>query len=53
MIDKSSKEKVVDVKRSGDRIILIKLVVEELILNILSAYAPQVGLPVADKNKFW
>ena len=53
LIDKSFKDKVVDVKRSGDRIILIKLVVGKLILNILSAYAPQVGLPVADKNRFW
>ncbi|XP_061366716.1 uncharacterized protein LOC133309877, partial [Gastrolobium bilobum] len=53
MIDRSFRDKVVDVKRKGDRIILVKLVVGDLILNILSVYAPQVGLQPIDKSKFW
>ena len=53
MIDKTLKDRVVDVKRKGDRIILVKLVVEDLILNVLSVYAPQVGLPESVKLQFW
>jgi hypothetical protein len=34
---------VVDVKRQGDRIIVVKLVFGDVVLNIISAYAPQVG----------
>ncbi|XP_061347361.1 uncharacterized protein LOC133292888 [Gastrolobium bilobum] len=53
MIDKSFRDKVVDVKRKGDRIILVKLVVGDLILNILIVYAPQIGLQPTDKSQFW
>ena len=41
MIDKSLKDDVVDVIRRGDRIILVKLVVGDLVLNVISAYAPK------------
>ena len=40
LIDKSLKDRVVDVKRHGGRIILVKLVVGDLSLNVISAYAP-------------
>ena len=43
-VDKDLKEKIVGVKRLGDRIIIIKLVLAEDIIHIISAYAPQVGL---------
>ena len=39
LINKSLMYGVVDVKRRGDRIILVKLVVEDLVLNVISAYA--------------
>ena len=44
---------MVDVKRCGDRIILVKLVLRDLVLNIISVYAPQVGLNGSDKRQFW
>lgn len=53
LIDKSLKDGVVDVRRQGDRIILVKLVVGDLVLNIVSAYAPQVGLCESIKKQFW
>jgi hypothetical protein len=53
LIDKSLKDGVVDVKRLGDRIILIKLVIGHLVLNVISAYAPQVGLNENSKREFW
>ena len=43
LINKSLKYGVVDFKRRGDRIILVKLVVGDLVLNVISAYALQVG----------
>ena len=39
LIDKTLKDGVVDVKRQGDRIILVKLVLGDVVLNIISAYA--------------
>ena len=53
LIDKSLKDDVVDVRRRGDRIILVKLVVGDLVLNIISAYAPQVGHDESAKRQFW
>jgi exonuclease III len=40
LIDRSLKDGVVDVRRQGDRIILVKLVVGDSALNVISAYAP-------------
>jgi exonuclease III len=44
MLDKSLKDGVVDIKRQGDEIILVKLLINDLVFNIISAYAPQIGL---------
>ena len=41
VVDKHLKEKIVSEKRSGDRIIGIKLVLEEDIIHKTSAYAPK------------
>jgi hypothetical protein len=40
VLDKSVKDKVVDIKRQGDEIILVKLLIGDLIFNVTSAYAP-------------
>ncbi|KAK9119850.1 hypothetical protein Scep_017943 [Stephania cephalantha] len=37
----------------GDRLILVKLIIGDEKINILSAYAPQVGLSESIKRKFW
>ena len=39
LIDKSLKNSVVGVKRQGDRIILVKLVIGDMVLNVISVYA--------------
>ncbi|KAM1427860.1 hypothetical protein ACFXTO_020352 [Malus domestica] len=44
---------VVDVKRVGDRIMAIKIVIGQELINVISAYAPQVGLDTSSKEKFW
>jgi exonuclease III len=44
VLNKSLKDGVVDIKQQGERIILVKLLVGDLIFNVISAYAPQIGL---------
>jgi exonuclease III len=52
LIDKSLKNGVVTVRRQGDKIIIIKLIFGDLVLNVISAYAPQVGLSDDVKRRF-
>ena len=44
---------VAEVKRISDRIIVLKLIVGKATYSFVSVYAPQVGLPVADKDRFY
>ena len=53
LIDRSLKDVVVEVRRRGDRIILVRMVVGDSALNVISAYAPQVGLSESTKRQFW
>ena len=53
IIDKQLLENVVEVRRKGDRILLIKLILGREIFNVISIYAPQVGLDESSKRLFW
>ena len=46
-------ESVLEVKRVSDRLMAMKLGVKGSILNIVSAYAPQVNNSMKEKNDFW
>src|SRR5206468_1491119 len=46
-------EKVVEVKRINERLMLVRLTVGVRVVNIVSAYAPQAGRPYAEKEEFW
>ena len=52
VIDKQFIEDVVEVRRKDDRILLVKLILSREILNVISAYAPQVGLDESSKRQF-
>jgi exonuclease III len=52
LIDKSLKNGVVTIRRQEDRIIMIKLIFRDLVLNVISVYAPQVGLSDDVKRRF-
>ena len=45
-------EKVFEVQRVSDRIILVKLIVDERVITFLSVYSPQSGLSDEDKDLF-
>jgi len=43
----------VEVRRKGDRILLVKLILGREIFNVISVCAPQVGLDESSKRQFW
>ena len=53
IIDKQLLEDVVEVRRKGDKILLLKLILGREIFNVISIYAPQVGLNESSKRQFW
>ncbi|KAL4193919.1 hypothetical protein AMTRI_Chr06g179400 [Amborella trichopoda] len=44
IVENDLKDKIVDVKRVGDRLLLIKLILGDKIIDVISTYAPQAGL---------
>lgn len=52
VLDIDWKAKVVEVIRNSDRLIMAKLVIETVVLNVISTYAPQVGLDEGKKVNF-
>jgi hypothetical protein len=53
VLDNSLKNVVVDIKRQRDRIILVKLLVGDLVFNVISTYTPQIGLNDSVKRQLW
>ena len=53
VLRKELAESVVEVKRVSDRLMAMKLEIKGSILNIVSAYAPQVNNSMEEKNDFW
>nr|XP_016496954.1 PREDICTED: uncharacterized protein LOC107815830 [Nicotiana tabacum] len=53
LVDKDLRELVVEVRKVNDMLMTIKLVVGGFSLNIISAYAPEVGLDEEVKRRFW
>ncbi|KAJ7959944.1 Retrovirus-related Pol polyprotein LINE-1 [Quillaja saponaria] len=53
IVDGNLKDEVVEIKRKSDRIILVKLMIDKETFNIISAYAPQIGLDKSTKKAFW
>jgi len=52
LVDGDLREQVVEVRRINDRLMTINLVIGGCTLNIISAYAPQVGLDEEAKISF-
>ena len=46
-------DKVVEVKRINSRLILVKLIIGECLVSVISAYAPQAGRTEEEKDDFW
>ena len=46
-------DKVVEVRRVSDRVIILKVLLGKTVQNVISAYAPQAGRPNEEKEEFW
>ena len=46
-------DKVFSVQRISDRILLLKLIIGRTVFSFFSLYAPQIGLPLAEKVQFY
>ena len=53
VLRKELTESVLEVKRVSDRLMAMKLEINGSILNIVSAYAPQVNYSMEEINDFW
>nr|GEV70626.1 hypothetical protein [Tanacetum cinerariifolium] len=53
MVARRLKENVVRMTRRSDRIMTIYAVIDRETVNVISAYASQVGLSDVDKKRFW
>ncbi|KAE8654891.1 Detected protein of unknown function [Hibiscus syriacus] len=53
LVSSRLKENVVEVCRYHDRIMMIKVIIEAEVVNVLSVYAPHVGLGEGEKRCFW
>ena len=53
MLREELAESVLEVKRVSDRLMVMKLEAKGSILNIVSAYVPQVNNSMEEKNEFW
>ncbi|XP_071719021.1 uncharacterized protein [Rutidosis leptorrhynchoides] len=53
MIGPPYNENVMDVSRRSDRIMSVRLVIQEVTYTVISAYAPHAGLGAVEKRLFW
>lgn len=53
ILSKKWQSKIIDIVKISDRLMMIKLVIQRDVYNVVSAYAPQTGCSINDKNQFW
>ena len=53
VLSKEFKDSLVRVSRTNDRVMSVKLGIGETVVNVICAYAPQVGCEVEEKETFW
>ena len=53
VLDPELKKGVLSVSRESDRLIWIKMEINKVLVNVISAYAPQQGCDEEEKEEFW
>ena len=53
LLAKKWTDKVFEVQRPSDRIILLKLIIGKTVYTLVNVYAPQQGRPEAEKDRFY
>ena len=46
-------DKVAEVTRVNERLMMVKLIVRMYLMNVVAAYAPQTGRSQEEKDNFW
>jgi len=46
-------DSIVSVKRHSERVVMLKMVLDNGLLNVLTVYAPHSGKPENEKEDFW
>jgi len=46
-------DSVVKVERHSERVLILKMVLDDSLINVLTVYAPHSGKPVEEKQNFW
>ena len=46
-------DSLVSVERRSDKVMIVKLVIDNGLLNVLTVYAPHTGKPEEEKEKIW
>lgn len=52
-MDANKKGKEVEVIKKNNSVVMVRVIFEDKILNIISAYAPQVECKESQKEEFW
>ena len=53
VVDRDMRDSIVEVIRCSGRLMMVKMVWRGVKVNVISAYAPQVGLGRDEKEQFW
>ncbi|KAD7117953.1 hypothetical protein E3N88_05221 [Mikania micrantha] len=53
LVRKELQDQVVEVRRYNDRIMMLRMVIGEEAIAVVSAYAPHVGLRETERREFW
>ena len=53
MVTEELCEKVVDVRRKSDRVMVVVLAFGKQVIRVISAYGPQAGRPLEEKHRFF
>ena len=53
IVGEDIKERIIEVSRKSDRLIMVKLLLEKKVVSVISGYAPQPGCSDEEKDEFW
>jgi len=46
-------DSVLEVERHSDRVLILKMVLDNSLMNVITVYAPHSGKPEEEKENFW
>jgi hypothetical protein len=53
MVAEKWENKIIEVRRINERLMMVRIAIGERVINVVSAYAPHSGWSLKDKEEFW